>query len=236
MFDVFQMKTGVFTPLTEEQQATLTDEQRAAYDDLAASAADLTAATGELDSAIPAMKSASDALRAAEEAQRAAPKWSRIDEARRMMLASRPDLLKDKKIAPLTVVDPSIGATLIQVQRDQADALARLRTAESRQRECRGRVALALQRWQNSTNQTITQEQLVRAHLAGETKLRADRAAGLVPPRAQPRLGSAIDSFAYHTRQMGRGAGGGRAFARQSTQGAQGSFPPSWRGRTIPKE
>ena len=41
MFDIFELKTGKLTPLTEPQRATLNEEQLAAYNDLAAAVADL---------------------------------------------------------------------------------------------------------------------------------------------------------------------------------------------------
>jgi hypothetical protein len=226
--DVFEMKSGRFTPLTEEQRATLSEPQLAAYVDLESAAIDLTNATAEYESAVPAMRAANDALREAEAAQAKAPRWSRIDEVRRMIAQSRgPEYLEK---FPLTVVDPSIGAAVIEGHRVQADCQQRLQQAATRQRECRHRVAMRLQRWQSATMQTISQEQLIRQHLAHENQLRKDRAEGRGPERAQPRLGSKVDEFAYYTRAHGRGTGGGRAFGR-------GAYGPSMRGRSIlPKE
>ncbi len=227
--DVFELKTGKLTPLSEEQQATLNEEQLAAYIDLESAVADLDAARAEYESALPAMRAANDALREAEAVQAKSPKWTRIDEARRMIAQSRGPAYLEK--FPLTVVDPKIGAAVIEGHRVQTDCYQRLQAATNRQRECRARVALMLSRWQNATMQTISREQLVRQHLANETQLRKDRAEGRAPQQVQPRLGSAIDAFAYHTRHMGRGAGGGRSFGR-------GAYGPAMRGRTIapPKE
>ena len=226
--DIFELKTGKLTPLTESQQASLNEEQLAAYNDLASAVADLADATAEYESAVPAMRAANDALREAEAVQAKSPKWTRIDETRRMIAQSRgPEYLEK---FPLTVVDPSIAEAVVEGHRVQSDCQQRLQQATIRQRDCRARVARSLQRWQNATMQTITQEQLVRAHLASETQLRKDRAEGRSPQRAQPRLGSRIDEFAYYTRAHGRGTGGGRAFGR-------GAYGPSMRGRTIlPKE
>ena len=226
--DVFEIKTGKFSPLNKSQQATLNEEQLAAYTDLASAVADLADATAEYESALPAMRAANDALREAEAVQAKSPKWTRIDETRRMIAQSRgPEYLAK---FPLTVVDPSIGAAVIEGHRVQSDCQQRLQQATNRQRECRHRVAMSLQRWQNATMQTITQEQLVRQHLAHETQLRKNRVEGRGPERATPRLGSKVDEFAFYTRAHGRGTGGGRAFGR-------GAYGPAMRGRTIlPKE
>jgi hypothetical protein len=112
-------------------------------------------------------------------------------------------------------------------QRALSESHLRSRQATARQRECRGKVALALAAFQRATGQTQTFEQLAREHLKSETQLRADRAAGKIPTRRPQRLGSAVDSFAYHTRASGRGAGGGRAFGR-------GAYPKSMRGAVVP--
>ncbi len=226
---VFDMKTRKFTPLSDEQRATLNDEQLAAYSGLEVAVENLAAADTELENAVTAHRAAGEALTDAQAVQAKAPKWSRLDEVRLMAARNRPDTLK----APLTVVDPSISAAVIRATATQADCQMRLNAAVDRRRVCDGRVNMALSRWQSATQQTITQEQLIRQHLASETQLRADRAAGRVPERATPHLGSAIDAFAYYTKAHGRGTGGGRSFARG---GPGGSYPPSMRGRTIPQD
>jgi hypothetical protein len=121
--------------------------------------------------------------------------------------------------------------SIADAQRNLIGTQLRVQRATDGQREARGRVALALEKFQRATMQTCTPEQLVRQHIESENQLRADRAAGKIPPRgAQRRLGSEVDRFAFYTRANGRGAGGGRAFAR-------GAAPASLRGRTIvPKE
>ena len=221
--DVFELKTGKLTPLSEEQQATLNEEQLAAYFNLESAVADLDAATAEYESALPAMRAANDALREAEAAQAKSPKLTRIDLVRSMIAQSRPGYLEK---FPLTVVDPKIGEAVIEGHRVQTDCYQRLQQATIRQRECRARVALMLSRWQQATMQTISREQLVRQHLAHEAQLRKDRAEGRAPQRTQPRLGSKIDEHAFYTRAHGQGAGGGRAYGR-------GAFLPAMRGRTI---
>jgi hypothetical protein len=95
-------------------------------------------------------------------------------------------------------------------------------------RAANGNVAVALQRFQTATMQTQNFEGLVREHIKSENQLRADRVAGRIAPRPQRRLGSAVDAFAFHTKESGRGTGGGRAFGR-------GAYPKSMRGRVIPK-
>ncbi len=225
--DVFELKTGKLTPLSEEQQATLNEEQLAAYIDLESAVADLDAARAEYESALPAMRAANDALREAEAVQAKSPKLTRIDLVRSMIVQSRPGYLEK---FPLTVVDPKIGEAVIEGHRVQTDCYQRLQQATTRQRECRARVARSLQRWQQATMQTISREQLVRQHLANETQLRKDRAEGRAPQPAPPRLGSKVDEFAYYTRAHGRGTGGGRAFGR-------GAYGPAMRGRSVlPKE
>jgi len=119
--------------------------------------------------------------------------------------------------------------SVIEAQRLVAESHLRMARATDAQRTARGKVALALERFQRATMQTQDFSSLVREHIQSENQLRADRAAGKIPARHQRRLGSAIDSFAYHTRASGRGAGGGRSFGR-------GAYPASMRGRVIPKE
>jgi len=110
---------------------------------------------------------------------------------------------------PLSVTD---------AQRAVHESHLRNARATDQQRECRGRVAFALAAFQRATMQTTTFEQLAREHINSENQLRADRAAGKIPQRGgQRRLGSAVDAFAYHTRNSGRGAGGGAAFRRGAT-------------------
>ncbi len=105
--------------------------------------------------------------------------------------------------------------SVLEAQRRLVEVQLRCARATDRQRKARGNVALALAAFQKATMQTQTQEQLIRQHIESENQLRADRAAGKIAPRGgQRRLGSAVDAFAFHTRAMGRGAGGGRAFAR----------------------
>lgn len=229
--DVFKNK--IFVPLSEEQLAALTDEQLAAYSGLAAAVDNLAAADTEFENAVTAHRAAGEALSAARAVEKASPKWSRLDEVRSMIAQKRPDTLKN--VAPLTVVDPSIAAAVIRAVAAQGDCERRVAAAQDRRRVCNSRVNVAQGRWQDATRQTISQEQLVRSHLASEIELQKDRAEGRVPGRAVPHLGSAIDAFAYYTKAHGRGTGGGRSFARPSARGVQGSFGPHMRGYTIPK-
>ncbi len=230
---VFEIKTGKFMPLTPEQLATLTEPQLAAYNGLAAAVADVAAVYAEHEAAVAANRAAADALAAAEAAYAQAPKWTRLDEARVLMEQSRPGYLAKNGLS-LTVVDPSIGIELNRARQAHVDCQIRLQRAADQRLPANRNVGLALQAWQNATAETISQEQLVRAHLAGETQLRADRAAGRVPERAQPRIAnSKIDQFAYYTKQHGRGTGGGRAFARPLVEG-QKVFGPAFHGRALP--
>jgi hypothetical protein len=118
--------------------------------------------------------------------------------------------------------------TVADAQRALTESHVRMAQATDAQRAARGNMALALEKFQRATMQTCTAEQLVRQHLESENQLRADRAAGKIPPHGgQRRLGSQIDSFAYYTRATGRSAGGGRAFGRRA-------YPARMRGQTIP--
>lgn len=129
--------------------------------------------------------------------------------------------------AVLSAPPPTISVAECAMAVQEAQIAYRLAT--DRQRDCRGRVAQALDGWQRSMRMTCTPEQLRREYLASEQEQRRLRVEGRDGPRnAQRRLGSAVDSFAYHTRHSGRGAGGGRAFGR-------GAYPASMRGRIIPK-
>jgi len=139
--------------------------------------------------------------------------------------------------APVTgSIDTTGAPTLTVPAANQALTNIRieLRAAYDRQRDCRGRVQLALARWMRATTRIPTQEELTRAYLRGETEQRRLRAEGKIPPRPQQqrRLGSAIDSFAYHTKSHGRSAGGGRAFARPLVEG-QRVFGPAFHGRDL---
>lgn len=231
MFDVFQMKTGRFTPLTEEQLATLTEPQLAAYSSLVTAVDDVSAVYAEHEAAVVANRAAADALTEAQAAHAKAPKWTRLDEVRSQIEQTRPGYLAKNGLS-LTKVDPSIGAALNAAQQAHVDCQIRLQAAADRRPTVNGALSIALRNWQNATMQTITQEQLVRQHLASETQLRADRAAGRVPERATPQIAnSAIDRFAFYTKAHGRGTGGGRSFGRG---GPGGSYPPSMRGRTLP--
>jgi hypothetical protein len=111
--------------------------------------------------------------------------------------------------------------SVVEAQRRLVDSQMRCARATEAQGLCRGEVALALAAFQRVAMVVQTQSDLIRQHIESENQLRADRAAGKIAPRGgQRRLGSAIDSFAYHTRAMGRGAGGGAAFRRGARPGS----------------
>jgi hypothetical protein len=103
----------------------------------------------------------------------------------------------------------------VEAQRRLVEVQLRCARATDRQRKARGNVALALEKFRRVAMIAQSPSDLIRQHIENENQLRADRAAGKIARRGgQRRLGSAIDSFAYHTRAMGRGAGGGGAFRR----------------------
>lgn len=129
----------------------------------------------------------------------------------------------------LVMKAPSPSPTLSVAAAQQALIESQLRVQEATdwQRHWRGMVAVALEKFQRTTMQTTTPEQLIRQHLESENEQRRLRAEGKLPPRPERRLGSAVDAFAYYTRASGRSAGGGRAFNR-------GAFRPAMRGQVIP--
>lgn len=103
--------------------------------------------------------------------------------------------------------------SVASLQRELVASQLRCARATEAQGLCRGKVALALATFQRVAMVAQSPSDLIRQHIENENQLRADRVAGKIPQRGgQRRLGSAIDSFAYHTRAMGRGAGGGGAF------------------------
>lgn len=116
--------------------------------------------------------------------------------------------------------------TVKEAQAALAESHLTLEHANQRLREANASVATCLSRWQQATRQVVTPEQLKREYLASEQAERAARVAngGVRPGSLPPRLGSAVDAVAYHGRNAGRTAGGGRAFAR-------GGYPPSARGQ-----
>ena len=79
---IFEMKTGKFTPLSDAQLATLTAEQLGAYTDLKSAVAQLDGANAEAENAIAANRAAVDLLHAAEAAEAKRPKRTFLDELR----------------------------------------------------------------------------------------------------------------------------------------------------------
>jgi hypothetical protein len=131
------------------------------------------------------------------------------------------DPLADDAAAPRAEISvASAQARLVESQMRVARAI-------EQQQQCRGFVATALAAFQKATSQTTNFEQLAREHIAASNQERADRVAGKIPQRGgQRRLGSAVDAFAYHTRNQGRGAGGGEAFRRGAHRGGRRLIVP----------
>jgi hypothetical protein len=80
--DVFEMRTGKFTPLPDNVLAVLTAEQRAAYDEIASATAQLDAANAGVENAIAVNRAAVAALHDAEAIEAKKPKYSRLDATR----------------------------------------------------------------------------------------------------------------------------------------------------------
>jgi hypothetical protein len=135
---------------------------------------------------------------------------------------------------------PQAEISVADAQARLVETQMRVARAIERQGECRGLVAAALAVFQRVASQTVTQEQLIRQHLESENELRRLRAEGKLPQRgSQRRLGSAIDAYAYHTRNSGRGAGGGAAFRRGATSASGrsmlGAAPKAFPGSGLPQ-
>ena len=79
---VFEFKTGKFTPLSDDVLAKFNPEQRAAYDGLASIVAELNAANVEVEDSATANRAALSDLRAAEAAEARRPKHTFLDELR----------------------------------------------------------------------------------------------------------------------------------------------------------
>lgn len=130
------------------------------------------------------------------------------------------------------VARPSDGAaasptsTVADCQRNLVASQLRCQRATDQQRECRGRVAVALAAFQRATSATVTQEQLIREHLKSEQARRKERIESGGPQVPTRRLGSTVDAVAFYSRNAGRSAGGGNAFRR-------GAAPDYKRGQTI---
>ena len=82
MMQIFEMKTGRFTPLSDNVLAKFNPEQRSAYDDLAVAVSELGVADVEVENAADANRAAVDALHEAEAIEAQKPKYTRLDATR----------------------------------------------------------------------------------------------------------------------------------------------------------
>jgi hypothetical protein len=83
MTDVFEFRTGKFTPLSNDVLAKFNDEQLGAYTDLKSAVAQLDAANLDAESAIAVNRAAVAALHEAEVIERKRPRYTRLDEHRK---------------------------------------------------------------------------------------------------------------------------------------------------------
>jgi hypothetical protein len=112
--------------------------------------------------------------------------------------------------------------SVVEAQRAVVDSQMRCVRATEAQGLCRGKVALALAAFQRVAMVAQSPSDLIRQHIESELEQRRLRAEGKLPPRGgHRRLGSEIDRFAFATRAMGRGAGGGSAFRRGAAPAAR---------------
>jgi aspartyl-tRNA synthetase len=84
---IFEMKTGRFTPLSDDVLAKFNPEQLVAYNDLAVAVSELGVADVEVENAADANRAAVAALHEAEAIEAKKPKYSFLD-ARRDAIAS----------------------------------------------------------------------------------------------------------------------------------------------------
>lgn len=117
--------------------------------------------------------------------------------------------------APANVIQlapPSVS--IAAAQQRLVESQVAFRTAGQRVRELRSALGAAVARWQQSIGAITTPEMNAREFIRSETQLRADRKAGIAPPRGvRRRHRSAIDATAAAT-NYGSGAGGGNSFRR----------------------
>jgi hypothetical protein len=88
---VFEFKTGKFTPLSADVLAKFNPEQRAAYDALASVVAELNAANMEVEDSATANRAALSDLHTAEAAEAKRPKHTFLDELRASQAQWRSD-------------------------------------------------------------------------------------------------------------------------------------------------
>lgn len=234
---------GKFIGLADEQIAKLNLDQKSAYDELAAATAQLDTANAEYVAARDHHHASVRALQEAQANQTKQRQWTHMDEWRSMIAAGKglPDdktLLKQAMVKVqmsgkelteenlraelppgfILEIDADDKPSLFDRQEKVSESTVRMRLADERVRECRGRVAECITRWQ--TIHAGNFEGLIREHIANENRLRAERvASGQSRVTGHPGP-SEIDRFAFYTKQSGRRAGGGGSFRR-------GGYTPS---------
>jgi hypothetical protein len=201
---IFEAKTGKFTPLPADQLAKLTTDQRNAYNALVLAVDELDAANAEATDARDSNQAAVRRLDAAEAADKKRPKWTFLDEWKANLRVSS---------NPVGVVPEQQPSDTQDAQKALAESHIWLRSAAERQGNARGAVALCVQKWQVASGVTQTQEQQRREFIESENRLRAERVASGQPRPSSSRPGpSAIDQHAYYTRgARGRQVGPGGA-------------------------
>lgn len=88
---VFELKTGRFTPLSDDVLARFNAEQLGTYNDLSSEVAKLVAADAEVEAAAASNKAAVAALHDAEAAEAKRPKRTFLDELRASQAQWRAD-------------------------------------------------------------------------------------------------------------------------------------------------
>jgi hypothetical protein len=120
--------------------------------------------------------------------------------------------VEEVPVAHVEEVEPAL--TVAQAQRAVTMAQLRLRAAVDKQRQARGRVSAALQKWTAAIGVSLTPEQNAREYIASSIQQRADRAAGHGSARRGRVMRSVVDATANAFNSGNGRNGGGNAFRR----------------------
>ncbi len=121
-----------------------------------------------------------------------------------------------------------------ELQRQVVDSQLAVAAAIDQQREHRSRVLAARAKFQALTAVVTSQEQLRRQYIESSNADRKARVEAGGPAAPTRRLGSAIDSFAFHTKGAGPRSGGGRSFSRGAFTPGQAAKMNAVRAAQVP--
>ncbi len=137
--------------------------------------------------------------------------------------------VEDPRVSAPTMTQEQAQARHVELNQKLAQARADVVTLQTKLRFAMTDAASAITNWQANFPK-MDFSTLVREHIASENKRRADRAAGLIPPREQPKVGNT-----YFDKVGSYGSGDANQFVRKRMQtgGARGAYPANMRGRQI---